>query len=68
MDLDEASQVALSAATRLTEWFDMVLVIGTATNENGTVIVTQWVGDYYAARGAAQDFLNDDQAKEEDTE
>ncbi len=48
-------------AAQLAEVFDNVIILATYT-ENGQTIMTQAIkGDWYAARGMAQFFIEDDQ-------
>jgi hypothetical protein len=67
MDRDEAQSLLQQAAEGLGEFFDNVVVSATWTEDGkGTDIQHCWSGDYFAARGMADDFLAEESFRKND--
>ncbi len=52
------------ALLKLAEHFDSVLILCTVNAEGFTRLINRRAGNYYASKGAAQEFLDDEKNKE----
>lgn len=64
MKREEAERILEDAAARLGEHFDAVQILASGNEEGLTFCCKRGVGNWYARRGMAHEFINADQAQE----
>ncbi len=57
MSNDDASKMVLDTAHRLAEHFDCVQIMVTRMDQGNTLCVKKGVGNWYARRGMAHEFI-----------